>query len=43
MIYLIDPKSIYGSGRCPGVVYPLYGIPPEPCRQVCSTYCILRP
>ena len=41
MIYLIEPKSVYGKGGCVGVAYPLYGIPP--CRSVCPTDCLLIP
>lgn len=36
MIYLIDPKDVtnqacilYCGTRCKGVVYPLYGVPPD--------------
>lgn len=38
MIYLVDPKKFSDPGRCPGVFYPLYGIPPEPCNSVCSLF-----
>jgi hypothetical protein len=40
MIYLIDPKQVYGNKRCKAVVHPLYGIP---CPGICSTVCLLVP
>jgi len=37
MIYLVDPGKV-ADGRCI-LNYPLYGIPPDPCRQVCGAFC----
>lgn len=40
MIYLLDPKEVYGARGCKKLAYPLYGLP---CPGVCPTLCILIP
>jgi hypothetical protein len=39
MVYLIDPKDLFGNKACTffckGVAFPMYGVPP------CADYCRL--